>query len=99
MSTKQRYLELWKKFEKLLEEKELSLEDFARQWENAHLDDPSADYRKFIKKIKTQRERREKMTRINSNTLSQIEEYILFLEESEALFEALDDEVFGSLFT
>jgi len=79
MSTKETYLELWDKFEKILKEKNLTIENFAKKWEEGHPDDINAIYRTFVKKIKAQQERRYGLQRVNSYSLTQIKEYIKFI--------------------
>ena len=94
MFTKKTYLELWEIFEKKLKEKDLDIKSFARKWEETHTDDTNSDYRIFVKKILTQQDRIRKNSfqRVNSSSLTQVKEYIKFLDDGYFTQELLEDE-------
>lgn len=92
------YKNLWLEFDNILEQKGLNLSSFAKLWEASHVEDESADYKKFYGKLKKQKERREGLKLVFTSTLEQLHNYMEFLDEKRVIFKVLDDEKFGNLF-
>ena len=102
MSTKEKYLELWKIFDEKLVENDLDIKKFAKKWEKVQLEkdseNDSAIYRIFLKKIQAQYDRRESVKNVHSFTIEQLKEYIKFLDDGYFTQELLEDEKVSSWF-
>ena len=102
MSTKKKYLELWKTFDEKLKENNLNIKGFAKKWEKVQMtkdsENDSAIYRTFLKKIKAQYDRSEGIKNVRSSTIEQVEEYIKFLDDGYFTQELLEDEKVNSWF-
>jgi len=105
----QEYLRLWDKFEYLLKESGKSLSQFAENYSKIsnekdydfveYKTEPDKD--KLNEKLKKQKQRKTKLSRVNHKTIKDIKNYIVFLgddpNDGTIAFEAFDDEKFGNI--
>ena len=95
-SNLERYQNLWNMFESLLEKEGLNLSSFSKKWD-LHTNS-FEDYHKFYDKLKTQKQRKDSLSRVNTNSIVQLEKYIKFLNKGFFTQELLDDEKPNSWF-
>ena len=91
------YLDLWEKFEELLNKKHLNLSSFAKKWEKFH-DAKEDDYIRFYQKLKKKKERKFKLKSVKYYSIVQLEDYIKFLDEDYVIEEMRDDESYENWF-
>jgi hypothetical protein len=89
-----KYLNLWEIFDEKLKDQNLNLSSFAKKWEKYNSIKEENDYKRFYEKIKSQRKRKDNLKRVQENTISQIEEYIQFLDKDFTAETIRDDETY-----
>lgn len=95
----ERYLNLWNIFENLLEKKSLNLSSFAKKWQKeSDSGDLSSDYKTFYAQLKKKKSRKNSIMFVRNDTISQIENYIKFLDSEFVTEELRDDEKFEHWF-
>ena len=75
----EKYKNLWKKFETLLEKENLNLSSFSKKWDKFHGGDK--DYYKIYDSLKKQKKRKNTLIRVKSQSIKQLEKYIEFLDK------------------
>ena len=86
----EKYLDLWKEFDDLLEKKNMTLSSFSKKWEEYH-DNEESDYKKFYDNLKTMK-KRSKKNKPFQNTINKLESYISFINDEYVKITILDDE-------
>jgi len=83
----ERYLNLWKLFEKKLKEKKFTLSSFSKEWEKRSDSGEENDYEKFYDKLKKMKQRKDKLTSVQYNSIIQMNDYIKFLDREYIVLE------------
>jgi len=98
----EKYLELWKMFEKEIEIsnklKSNTLSGFAKYYEEYSASTTSTDYKKVYDKLKKMKKRKDAVKTVRENTLVELEEFYKFLKEDYFVQELAEDEGFKSWF-
>lgn len=92
------YISLWERFESLLNQKNLDLYSFAKEWEKAHDSDAENDSRKISDQLRKLHERKNNQHNVHSGTIEKMERYIQFLEKGRIKQFLLDDESYDGWF-
>jgi len=91
-----KYQNLWKIFEDLLEKEDLNLSSFSKKWDD--YGGGSEDYHKLHDRLKTQKSRKDTLTRVKSQSIEQMEEYIKFLDKDFTANNIREDELYSHWF-
>jgi len=91
-----KYQNLWKKFEDLLEKKDLNLSSFSKKWDKHGGE--SEDYHKVHNRLKKQQKRKETLTSVKTQSIEQMEEYIKFLDKDFTAVDIREDELYSHWF-
>ena len=91
-----KYQNLWIKFEDLLAKEDLNLSSFSKKWDK--YGGGSEDYHKVHDRLKTQKSRKDTLTRVKSQSIEQMEEYIKFLDKNFTANDIREDELYSHWF-
>jgi len=92
----EKYQNLWKTFEDLLENEGLNLSSFSKKWDLYN--DELEDYHKFYDKLKRQYSRRNGIKEVKLKSINQLEEYIKFLDKDFTAENIRSDETYSHWF-
>lgn len=86
------YLNLWKKFETLLEKKDINLSSFSKKWEECHESLAENDYKKIYDDLKKMKKRKDGLKNVRSATYTKLETFISFIDKEHIKINTFDDE-------
>jgi putative protein kinase ArgK-like GTPase of G3E family len=93
-----KYKKLWDIFEEKLKTLNLSLSSFSKEWEKNNETIEENDYNKVYDRLKKQKNRKNKMERVQESSITQMEIYIKFLDKDFTAEIIRDDETYEHWF-